>query len=783
MSEHIHHSHGTDPTHEHSHNHASSSCGCGHSHSKAQHGCCSDKPASQDSHASSVSSSSSEGDSCCSGGHCHDDADEDEPPSAAPLTPPPIGSQRFSWKIRGMDCPSCAKKIETAVGGIPGVERAAVLFATEKLVVDAGHDVSQKVQAAVEKAGFVLLGAGGTKTQPENGFWKEYGLLISLVVMMIVSYGIEQFSPALGRIAFIATTLVGLAPVVRQAWNLTRSGTPFAIETLMSIAAIGALFIGATEEAAMVLLLFMIGELLESYAASRARKGVTALMALVPEDAVVVENGQRRTVAVSSLMPGQIIEVAPGARMPADAELLADGISFDESALTGESVPVERQSGEKVAAGSLVVDRVCQLRVVSEPGNNAIDRILQLIEEADERRAPIERFLDRFSRYYTPAIMLFSLLVILVPPLLFAQPWDTWVYRGLTMLLIGCPCALVISTPAAITSGLAAATRRGALIKGGAALEQLGRVTTIAFDKTGTLTQGTPQVTDVVALSDTQTDQILTLAAAVEVGSHHPLAQAIVRNVADKKLVMLTADDRQAKAGVGVEGVVNGALVQVMAPTKLPQDALSEDALAQIHALESAGKTVVVVIQAQQPIGVIALSDTLRADAVEALAQLKKMGISGVMLTGDNPRAAAAIASKLGIEFRAGLLPADKVDALTALSQKADTAMVGDGINDAPAMKAASIGIAMGSGSDVALETADAALTHNRLTGLPEIIALSRATHANIRQNITIALGLKAVFMVTSLLGLTGLWLAVLADSGATALVTANALRLLRKSK
>lgn len=783
MSEHIHHSHGTDPTHEHSHNHASSSCGCGHSHSKAQHGCCSDKPASQDSHASSVSSSSSEGDSCCSGGHCHDDADEDEHPSAAPLTPPPIGSQRFSWKIRGMDCPSCAKKIETAVGGIPGVERAAVLFATEKLVVDAGHDVSQKVQAAVEKAGFVLLGAGGTKTQPENGFWKEYGLLISLVVMMIVSYGIEQFSPALGRIAFIATTLVGLAPVVRQAWNLTRSGTPFAIETLMSIAAIGALFIGATEEAAMVLLLFMIGELLESYAASRARKGVTALMALVPEDAVVVENGQRRTVAVSSLMPGQIIEVAPGARMPADAELLADGISFDESALTGESVPVERQSGEKVAAGSLVVDRVCQLRVVSEPGNNAIDRILQLIEEADERRAPIERFLDRFSRYYTPAIMLFSLLVILVPPLLFAQPWDTWIYRGLTMLLIGCPCALVISTPAAITSGLAAATRRGALIKGGAALEQLGRVTTIAFDKTGTLTQGTPQVTDVVALSEINTDQILTLAAAVEVGSHHPLAQAIVRHVADKKLVMLTADDRQAKAGVGVEGVVNGALVQVMAPTKLPQDALSEDALAQIHALESAGKTVVVVIQAQQPIGVIALSDTLRADAVEALAQLKQMGISGVMLTGDNPRAAAAIASKLGIEYRAGLLPADKVDALTALSQKADTAMVGDGINDAPAMKAASIGIAMGSGSDVALETADAALTHNRLTGLPEIIALSRATHANIRQNITIALGLKAVFMVTSLLGLTGLWLAVLADSGATALVTANALRLLRKSK
>ncbi|MEG2041286.1 MAG: zinc/cadmium/mercury/lead-transporting ATPase, partial [Hafnia sp.] len=579
------------------------------------------------------------------------------------------------------------------------------------------------------------------------------------------------------------TTLVGLAPVVRQAWKLTRSGTPFAIETLMSIAAVGALFIGATEEAAMVLLLFMIGELLESYAANRARKGVSALMALVPEEAIVIENGQRKTVAVSSLLPGQIIEVAPGARMPADAELLADGVSFDESALTGESVPVERQSGEKVAAGSLVVDRVCQLRVVSEPGNNAIDRILQLIEEADERRAPIERFLDRFSRYYTPAIMLFSLLVIVVPPLFFAQPWDTWIYRGLTMLLIGCPCALVISTPAAITSGLAAATRRGALIKGGAALEQLGRVTTIAFDKTGTLTQGTPQVTDVVALGDVDSARVLTLAAAVEVGSHHPLAQAIVRKVTEQKLGQLTADERQAKAGIGVEGYINGELIQVMAPSKLAQNALSEAALAQVHELESAGKTVVVVVQAQLPVGLIALSDTLRADAVEAIAQLKRMGISGVMLTGDNPRAAAAIASQLGIDFRASLLPADKVEAVTALSRKADTAMVGDGINDAPAMKAASIGIAMGSGSDVALETADAALTHNRLTGLPEIIALSRATHANIRQNITIALGLKAIFMVTSLLGLTGLWLAVLADSGATALVTANALRLLRKTK
>lgn len=758
------------------HHHAEGGCGCNHSHSKTQHGCSSEKQ-SADSHSGHAHTHDHGAGGCSTDGH-EDPDEESDRLAAAPLS----GSRRYSWKVTGMDCPSCAKKIENAVTALPGVDNARVLFATEKLVVDAQSDISLRIQDAVKQAGFTLLGTQTSQAdQPKTSRLGEFGPLLLLTTLMIVSWALSMVNPELSRIAFIATTLVGLAPVATKAVRLIRSGTPFAIETLMSVAAIGALFIGATAEAAMVLLLFMVGEMLESYAANRARRGVKALMELVPEDALLLQGTERKRVPVASLRPGDVIEIAPGGRLPADAELLNPFASFDESALTGESVPVERQQGQKVAAGSLSVDQAAQMKVISEPGKNAIDRILQLIEEAEERRAPIERFLDRFSRYYTPAIMLLAIAVILVPPLLYAQPWDVWIYRGLTLLLIGCPCALVISTPAAITSGLAAATRRGALIKGGAALEQLGQVQTIAFDKTGTLTEGKPTVTDVLPLNGINEQQLLTLAAAVEAGSHHPLAQAIINRAEQYGAPLPLAQGRRALAGVGVEGIIDGKTLLISAPAKLAAGLLNQQAVNQVEQLENAGKTAVVVLEDGVPIGLLALRDTLRSDAKQAIAELKALGINGVMLTGDNPRAAAAIATELGLDYRAGLLPEDKVRAVTELSELRPTAMIGDGINDAPAMKASSIGIAMGSGTDVALETADAALTHNRLVGVAEMIRISRATHANIRQNITIALGLKGVFLITTLLGLTGLWLAVLADSGATALVTANALRLLKK--
>ena len=794
----MHHSSGQHKENCQSH----SSCQChqakdhsSHSHQETSSSCCSTSSevssccASEDSgkKENSCCFSDDEGDaSCCASADTNDDT------SLAQAT----DKQNYSWRVSGMDCASCARSIEKAVTSVDGVVSANVVFSTEKLRVSADADVSVKVQEAVKGLGFSLASLDKSASNNTNSAqtisnqnttsWfsrqqlSEYGPIAALVVLMLLSWGIAQFNPLFGETAFIVTTLVGLVPIMKKSWRMMRSGSPFAIETLMSVAAIGALFIGATAEAAMVLLLFMIGECLESFAANRARKGVSALMALLPEEALIIKNGVRQKIAIADLRPGDEIEVSPGERLPADAELLSEMASFDESALTGESVPVERLRDEKVPAGSLLADRVVRLKVVSQPGNNAIDRILHLIEEAEERRAPLERFLDKFSRIYTPVIMLISVLVILIPPLAFAQPWDTWIYRGLALLLIGCPCALVISTPAAITSGLAAATRRGALIKGGLALEQLGRIKTIAFDKTGTLTEGKPSVTDVVTLNGSNFNDLLAAAASVEMGSHHPLAKAIVDYTEQQGIALVHADNRKTLAGVGVEGDFAGRKIKISSPSKLEQ-VLDESIQQEVIRLEQEGKTVVVVFEKGELSGLIALRDRLRDDAKAALKDLAALGINGVMLTGDNARAAAAIAAELNIDYRADLLPEDKVMAVTELNQQQATAMVGDGINDAPAMKASTIGIAMGSGTDVALETADAALTHNRLQGLAEMIRLSRATNANIRQNITIALGLKAVFLVTTLLGITGLWLAVLADSGATALVTANALRLLSK--
>ncbi|EJF30571.1 MULTISPECIES: Zn(II)/Cd(II)/Pb(II) translocating P-type ATPase ZntA [Enterobacteriaceae] len=712
-----------------------------------------------------------EGPSCCADDACS--AQKPEPEIAD-------NGSRYSWYVAGMDCAACARKVENAVKQVSDVQQVQVVFSTEKLLVSASRDIRDDVEKAVKAAGYTLNDASAPKQEKSSSLQENLPLIL-LIVLMVISWGLEQFNHPLGNLAFIATTLVGLWPIARQAVRLIRSGNWFAIETLMSVAAIGALFIGATAEAAMVLLLFLIGERLESYAASRARRGVSALMALKPDVAIRLRDGERETVAQADLRPGDVIEVAAGGRLPADGRLLSGFASFDESALTGESVPVERQQGEKVAAGSTSVDRLVQLEVISEPGDSAIDRILRLIEEAEERRAPIERFIDRFSRIYTPIIMLLALLTAVIPPLFFGQGWEPWIYKGLTLLLIGCPCALVISTPAAITSGLAAAARRGALIKGGAALERLGQIQQVAFDKTGTLTAGKPQVTAIAVEEGTEEDQLLALAAAVEQGSTHPLAKAIVNAAQQRNLPPVAAENHRALAGVGVEASIQGETLLLSSPSKLDGQTLSETWQRRIAKQEEEGQTVIVVLRAGQLLGTIAMRDTLRSDAREAVTALHQLGIQGVMLTGDNPRAAAAIARELGIDYRASLLPADKVAAVNKLNATAPLAMVGDGINDAPAMKAATIGIAMGSGTDVALETADAALTHNRLTELAGMVRLARATHNNIRQNVTIALGLKGIFLVTTLLGLTGLWLAVLADSGATALVTANAIRLLRK--
>jgi Zn2+/Cd2+-exporting ATPase len=581
--------------------------------------------------------------------------------------------------------------------------------------------------------------------------------------------------------AFIAACVIGVAPVARRAFAALQAGMPFTIEMLMTIAAIGALFIGAAEEAALVVFLFAVGEVLEGVAANKARSSIKALADLVPKSALIEENGRTREVAASDLQVGQMILARPGDRIAADGEIVEGTSGIDESPVTGESIPKTKVPGDPVFAGSINAEAALRIRVTKAAEDNTISRIIKLVEEAESARAPTERFIDRFSRIYMPIIVGLSLLVALVPPLGFGQDWDTWIYRALALLLIGCPCALVISVPASIASALSSGARRGLLMKGGAVIEAAARVTRVAFDKTGTLTHGKPAVTDIVTLGSATEAQVLEVAAGVEGGSSHPLAMAILRRAEADKITALSSREAKAIIGKGVEAIVGDAKAWVASP-KFAMDAGALDGLGLRRAtqLEDEGKTVVVVYRERQALGLIALRDEPRADAVDAVRQLRSMGITPVVLTGDNPRTAAAIAGGMGLEYRAEMMPEDKLAEIRKMSEIGGVMMIGDGINDAPALKQASIGVAMGSGTDVALETADAAILRDRVTDVPGMIRLSRAAMANIRQNVTLALGLKAVFLVTTVFGMTGLWIAILADTGATVLVTLNALRLLR---
>ncbi|VAV97674.1 Lead, cadmium, zinc and mercury transporting ATPase; Copper-translocating P-type ATPase, partial [hydrothermal vent metagenome] len=474
------------------------------------------------------------------------------------------------------------------------------------------------------------------------------------------------------------------------------------------------------------------------------------------------------------------VEVRPGDAIPADGEIIQGTTSIDESLITGESIPVNRTIGDMVYAGAINTDGSIRLRVLKTSQDNMISRILTLVEEAEASKSPTARFIDRFSRYYTPGVLVVSALIAVVPPLLFAAPWLPWIYKGLAILLIGCPCALVLSTPAAITSGIATGARRGLLMKGGVVLEAIGKVRTIAFDKTGTLTRGKPKVTDVKVFNGEE-DDLLALAAAVEATSSHPLAEAITEAAAARGLDFSRAKDARVLSGRGMQGRVGAAMITIVSPRYAEEiTSLTDEQSAIFAELEQQGKTLGVVLKDSLLLGAIAMRDELRDDAKQAISALKSLQIETIMLTGDNARTGRAIADQLGMAVEAELMPDEKLAVIERLKNTGNVAMVGDGINDAPALARADVGVAMGGGTDVALETADATLLRQQVSGIPALVRLSKATMRNIYQNISVALLLKAVFLVTTLLGATSLWMAILADTGATVIVTLNALRLLR---
>ncbi|MCB4825414.1 heavy metal translocating P-type ATPase [Roseicella aerolata] len=708
----------------------------------------------------------------------------------------PTAALRY-W-VEGMDCPSCAAKIETAVGRVDGAEDIRVNYGTQILALrlDEAATPRTAIEDQVRKLGYGIALAEAprvvagepdaadeteTRAPARQPWWKGAKARLAAVLggLTAAGFAASLAVPSLDHWAYLPAALLGLWFFGRKAIAAARAGSPFSIEMLMSVATVGAMAIGATSEAAVVVFLFTIGELLEGVAAGRARAGIEALGALVPRTALLVEGETAREVPAASLKVGDLVLVRPGDRVSADGEVVEGESEVDESPVTGESVPVPKAEGAQVFAGSVNASGALQVRVTKPAADNTLARIIRLVEEAQEAKAPTARFIERFSAVYTPAAVAAAALVAVAPPLLLGADWGTWVYRGLALLLVACPCALVLSTPAAIASGLAAGTRRGLLVKGGGALETIGRVRTVAFDKTGTLTEGRPRVTDVLALSGSERT-LLGLAAAVENGSSHPLGRAILERAAADGIPLRPTKDSRAIPGRAVEAVVTGKRVSVGSPSYAAEQApLSAEVERAAEEWEGQGKTVVVVSVDGAPTGVIAVRDEPRADAAAGIRALRDLGVRPVMLTGDNPRTGKAIASVLGLDVQAGLLPEDKLKEISALKEKAPVAMVGDGINDAPALAAASVGIAMGGGTDVALETADAALLNSRVVDVAALVGLSRATLANIHQNVAISLGLKAVFLVTTVVGITGLWPAVLADTGATVLVTINALRLL----
>ena len=598
-------------------------------------------------------------------------------------------------------------------------------------------------------------------------------------------YGENHLIPTIGY----ATAIVigGYTLFIQGFKNLSKF--KFDMKTLMTIAIIGAAAIGQWGEGAMVVILFAISEALERYSVDKARQSIESLMDIAPKEAVIRRNNEEIKVHVEDILVGDIMIVKPGQKLAMDGRVVKGISTLNQAAITGESVPVTKTLEDEVFAGTLNEEGLLEVEVTKKVEDTTIAKIIHLVEEAQAERAPSQAFVDRFAQYYTPLIVVLALLIAVVPPLLFSAAWSTWVYQGLAVLVVGCPCALVVSTPVAVVTAIGNAANNGVLIKGGIHLEEAGALKAIAFDKTGTLTKGVPAVTDIVTYSGNEND-LLTITAAIEKGSQHPLASALMREAESKGLDFdkLVVEDFQSITGKGVKAKVNNEMYYVGSPKIFEEihGVLESNQKRQINDIEAQGKTVMVLGNEQEILSLIAVADEIRESSKEVISKLNNMGIETVMLTGDNQRTAAEIGKQVGVsDIKADLLPEDKLNFIKALrGEHKSVGMVGDGVNDAPALAASTVGVAMGgAGTDTALETADIALMSDDLSQLPYTINLSRKALAIIKQNITFSLAIKLVALLLVIPGWLTLWIAIFSDMGATLLVTLNSLRLLKSKE
>ncbi len=706
-----------------------------------------------------------------------------------------------SLVLGGLDCADCARSVERVVSRRDGVLYASVNFATSRLFMelDCTEMPLDAVKRDVRSLGYEVWTDEEYKLHrkdvtPRPFYLRNRRALFTLAAFLFLIVGSAVW--LLGGEPHVAAKVILGLGIVIGGHVVARNGFSVILRThnvdmnvLMTVAVIGAVAVGEWIEAALVVALFGLGETLEGWAVERTRGSIQKLMELAPDEALVRHGDLEERVPVEQVTLGTNIFVKPGSRIPMDGTVAEGSSSVDESPITGESFPQTKSEGDQVYAGTINQRGSLVVRVTSSAGDSTLARLIALVEEAQGQKAPTQRWVDSFAAYYTPVVMVLALMTAVGPPLLLGASFSDWLYRALALLILACPCALVISTPVSIVSAIGAAGRQGVLIKGGTHLEAAGGVRVVAFDKTGTLTQGTPRVTTITALAPHTSDHVLALAGAVERDSEHPLADAITHAAAALDGRVARADGFEAIPGLGARAWVEGSLVHVGNSRLLSQlgTETSDDVLADVAAREGRGETAVLVSHDGEVVGVIGVADTVRPLSRLAVEQLHAAGVEKVlMLTGDNRATAAAVAAQLGLDdYRAELLPDQKVDAIRELQAKyGSVAMVGDGINDAPALAAATVGIAMGAaGTDTALETADIALMADDLSRVPFTIRLSRATRATVRQNIGFALGLKIATLLLVFPGWLTLWMAVLADTGGSLIVIANGLRLLRHGR
>ncbi len=697
-----------------------------------------------------------------------------------------------SLAIEGMDCADCAKTLERGVQRLPGVEFAEVNFGAARMELEFDRTV-----ASIDAISHKVRALGYTVSEPVVTHESEGSALrrlvrrrnnlLALAAATLTLIGIVAwFAGAPGwlpDVAYLAAIAVGGLPLGLKGFRTLRATHALDINLLMTIAVVGALAIGEWLEGAAVVALFSLGEALEGYAMDRARRSIRSLMALTPATALVNRNGHEVEIAVSDVVPGDRLTVRAGERVPVDGVVVRGTSSVDQASLTGESIPVLKTDGDALFAGTLNGNGPLAMRVTRLASDSSVAKIIRMVEQAQGQRAPAQRLVDRFSRIYTPVVILTAALIATVPPA-FGASFSEWFYRALVLLVISCPCALVISTPVSIVSALSAAARRGILVKGGAALERAGAIDTIAFDKTGTLTTGRPSVTQVEGFDGASEDDILALAASLEAHSEHPLGRAIREAARQRHLPAVDLTDEKVVPGLGLTAHVNGSEMMIGSPRFFEQLDHSPAVDAALERIESSGATPVLVGTTDRILGVIGLADTPRADATHALQRLHALRVRRlVMLSGDRQPAAISVARSIGIDdIRAELLPEHKLDAVAALrGEHTVVAMVGDGVNDAPSLAAADVGIAMGvAGTDVALETADIALMSDDLNGLADAIDLGRRTRRKIWTNISASLAVKVLFLALALTGGATLWMAILADVGTSLVVIVNGMLLLR---